>query len=226
MPAGKKLVLAVLLLAAGVSTALFFRKDAAQSDEWQEAGWNSDFRERVQRRVASDTEHAQRLAARRRTTAVVQERQPGALNATASIRTDDSSELTPTFQKSFHPIGSLLPPLESSPAEGVRSTLTADRTESDESITYRGEVTHKVVDGDTLSMLAARYLGKADRYLEIYERNRPLLSSPDLLPIGTTLVIPTEQIPRTSPAAPSAWSPAAAVNESRLGEIPPRPAGG
>jgi hypothetical protein len=49
---------------------------------------------------------------------------------------------------------------------------------------------HKIADGDTLSNLAERYLGRADRYLEIYELNRPVLASPDLLPIGVTLKIP------------------------------------
>jgi nucleoid-associated protein YgaU len=49
---------------------------------------------------------------------------------------------------------------------------------------------HAVVDGDTLSQLAARYLGRADAYLEIYELNRDVLASPDLLPIGAVLKIP------------------------------------
>ena len=49
---------------------------------------------------------------------------------------------------------------------------------------------HVVVDGDTLTGLAARYLGSSDRYAEIFSANRQLLSKPDLLPIGATLVIP------------------------------------
>lgn len=50
--------------------------------------------------------------------------------------------------------------------------------------------THKIVDGDTLEALAERYLGSADRYREIYEANRDVLPSPELLPIGTKLKIP------------------------------------
>jgi nucleoid-associated protein YgaU len=38
--------------------------------------------------------------------------------------------------------------------------------------------------------LAERYLGDADRYLEIYEANRDLLPSPEVLPIGARLKIP------------------------------------
>lgn len=49
---------------------------------------------------------------------------------------------------------------------------------------------HRIVDGDTLRDLAARYLGDANRYLEIYEANRDLLRQPDLLPLGSKLRIP------------------------------------
>jgi nucleoid-associated protein YgaU len=49
---------------------------------------------------------------------------------------------------------------------------------------------HKIADGDTLAGLAERYLGSRDRYLEIFEANRDVLSSPELLPIGVTLKIP------------------------------------
>lgn len=51
-------------------------------------------------------------------------------------------------------------------------------------------ITHKIVDGDTLRDLAERYLGSADRYLEIYEANRFLLPGPEVLPIGVELKIP------------------------------------
>jgi len=51
--------------------------------------------------------------------------------------------------------------------------------------------THKVVDGDTLEVLAERYLGSPDRCLEIYEANRDVLPSPQLLPIGAELKIPS-----------------------------------
>ncbi len=57
--------------------------------------------------------------------------------------------------------------------------------------------THKIVDGDTLRVLAGRYLGSADRYLEIYEANRDRLPSPELLPIGVELKIPP--LPRRPP---------------------------
>jgi nucleoid-associated protein YgaU len=57
---------------------------------------------------------------------------------------------------------------------------------------------HRIVDGDTLSRLAQRYLGSSKRFLEIYEANRDRLQSPDLLPIGLEL-----RIPRFDPDVPS-----------------------
>ncbi|HEX5103499.1 MAG TPA: hypothetical protein VFV87_06790 [Pirellulaceae bacterium] len=45
-------------------------------------------------------------------------------------------------------------------------------------------------DGDTLEDLAKRMLGSESRAREIFEANRAVLPSPDLLPIGVTIVIP------------------------------------
>ncbi len=59
--------------------------------------------------------------------------------------------------------------------------------------------THKIVDGDTLRSLAQRYLGDADRYLEIHQANRHLLPGPELLPIGVELTIPSTAVRRPSP---------------------------
>ena len=49
---------------------------------------------------------------------------------------------------------------------------------------------HKVIDGDTLALLAERYLGSASRAMEIYEANRNVLENPALLRIGLELKIP------------------------------------
>ena len=49
---------------------------------------------------------------------------------------------------------------------------------------------HKVADGDTLPLLAERYLGSVERIGEIIEVNRDVLTSPDALPIGIELRIP------------------------------------
>jgi len=62
------------------------------------------------------------------------------------------------------------------------------------------ELMHTIVDGDTLEQLAERYLGSADRHLEIFEANRDVLTSPSILPIGAYLRIPSHsgRSPRTT----------------------------
>lgn len=48
---------------------------------------------------------------------------------------------------------------------------------------------HRVEDGDTLPALAARYLGDASLWPILYEINRDRIPSPDLLPLGSTLIV-------------------------------------
>ena len=50
--------------------------------------------------------------------------------------------------------------------------------------------THKIIDGDSLALLAERYLGSASRASEIFAANRNVLSQPEILPIGVELKIP------------------------------------
>jgi nucleoid-associated protein YgaU len=52
--------------------------------------------------------------------------------------------------------------------------------------------THRIIDGDSLALLAERYLGSASRAMEIYEANRNVLAQPEILPIGIELKIPRD----------------------------------
>ena len=63
---------------------------------------------------------------------------------------------------------------------------------------WQGTRTHRIRSGDTLSGLAAYYLGSSARYNEIYNLNRDVLRSPHDLKIGVELKIPTG----VRPAAP------------------------
>jgi nucleoid-associated protein YgaU len=54
-------------------------------------------------------------------------------------------------------------------------------------------LTHRIVDGDTLSGLAQRYLGSSARFHEIFIANRDRLQTPDVLPIGVELRIPVSR---------------------------------
>jgi phage tail protein X len=76
------------------------------------------------------------------------------------------------------------------------------------------ERTHTVVDGDTLAALAERYLGSPGRALEIYNANRFLLPSPDVLPIGVELRIP--------PRAHEVTAASGTNPQPALAPLPPR----
>jgi nucleoid-associated protein YgaU len=51
---------------------------------------------------------------------------------------------------------------------------------------------HRIKDGDSLSKLAQTYLGDAARESEIFALNRDVLASPDILPVGRWIRIPSE----------------------------------
>jgi nucleoid-associated protein YgaU len=86
------------------------------------------------------------------------------------------------------------------------------------------ERTHKIVDGDTLPNLAQRYLGRADRYQELFERNRDVLKNPEILPIGAELRIPSSNdappADTRAPLAPLPTSPAAPDNSPQQPLVP------
>ncbi len=67
--------------------------------------------------------------------------------------------------------------------EGV-AEVEADVTEGPE------PVFHTVVKGDTLSAISKKTLGNANRFNEIFEANRPMLSHPDKIYPGQVLRIP------------------------------------
>jgi len=49
---------------------------------------------------------------------------------------------------------------------------------------------HTVVSGDTLGKIAKTYYGNAMKYPEIFEANKPMLKSPDLIYPGQVIRIP------------------------------------
>lgn len=51
-------------------------------------------------------------------------------------------------------------------------------------------VFHTVEKGDTLSAIAKKTLGNANRYMEIFEANKPMLTHPDKIYPGQVLRIP------------------------------------
>ena len=50
--------------------------------------------------------------------------------------------------------------------------------------------TYRVIEGDSLSAIAERFLGSADRWRQLYELNRQTISNPDTIRAGIVLRIP------------------------------------
>lgn len=49
---------------------------------------------------------------------------------------------------------------------------------------------YTVKSGDTLSAISKRFLGSANRYMDIFNANKDQLSDPDKIKVGQTLTIP------------------------------------
>jgi nucleoid-associated protein YgaU len=69
---------------------------------------------------------------------------------------------------------------------GWESEVAANIKVKDTSVYGR----YTVQKGDTLSKIAQRFLGKANRYTEIFESNKDILKNPDLIQPGQNLKIP------------------------------------
>ncbi len=81
--------------------------------------------------------------------------------------------------------------------QSSRATNTSANATSDGAM-----ILYRVKPGDTLSALAARYLGSHRRYQEIYEANHNVLANPNDLRAGMTIRIPQRQTAR-KPAEPA-----------------------
>jgi nucleoid-associated protein YgaU len=106
---------------------------------------------------------------------------------------------TPPLAKTSPPAGAadnqFFPPGTGATAPSGGSSFAASAPIGSPSEVLR----HKIVDGDTLTGLAERYLGNSNRYLELYEMNREKLTSPDLLPIGAEIKVPARGLVAPTP---------------------------
>ncbi len=199
MPVGKKLVVVASVLATGAGAALFFRKDASPATSWQNALDDSPFRERVERRVAADAAWA-RDGVGPQVETVSSSADYSLPTAEAAAVRSPVNNAAPTFSKAMDPVGALLDPIQE--LEPGAAELADPPTGYPIGSATPGAAEHRIRDGDTLIKLAQQYLGRGDRYLEIYDTNRDVLTNPDLLPIGVVLKIP----PRGA-ALPNAGTP-------------------
>jgi nucleoid-associated protein YgaU len=106
---------------------------------------------------------------------------PGMARALAELdrKVFPSQSTPPASNSQQNPANSQIP----QPHGFVGSTKPLVPLESEEKI-------HRIADGDTLVKLAERYLGRADRSMELFAYNRDVLRTPDVLPIGADLRIP------------------------------------
>jgi hypothetical protein len=77
---------------------------------------------------------------------------------------------------------------------------------------------HVVVDGDSLERIASHYLSDPQRGREIYELNRAVLSSPDMLPIGAELKIPDRAVSASWDRRPFQSRPASSASNRSVGQ--------
>ena len=105
----------------------------------------------------------------------------------STARQTDPVEPVPAIEDSYPPLihGPLPPPVT------IPGDILETGVRGQPSFAGAGEARyHQIQDGDTLRALAERYLGDAGQDKAIYELNRSILVSPDLLPLGRTLRIP------------------------------------
>lgn len=70
-------------------------------------------------------------------------------------------------------------------SDGATSSDGAESSAADHDL-------YEVKPGDTLSKIAQQYYGDSDKYNVIFEANQPLLTDPDKIYPGQTLIIPKQ----------------------------------
>ncbi len=215
MSAGKKLVMVSSVLVTGLSSAMFFSKEDSPLRFWR-SDRNDPFAQHVERRVGNATWTPGPLPS-----------SSGHLPlATAAISHagEPSTPVAEAYSRNLESVGSLLPPIEGVPDDAsYPATPSSYRVESRGSQPYQtsGERTHRVEDGDTLTRISQKYLGRADGYRKIYDLNREILTTPDLLPIGAVLRIPASDDTHDSDSPLKRYE--SLTSESEMVPVPPRP---
>lgn len=200
----------VLVVAIALVAAMQFRRPEAPSSSEGWAGGGLD------RRLATGSSDG--WASRVPSTPLKAEplRVPTAATESSAEVNASPPELPPSYHRTFSPVGALL--------------NEADETLEDEPQRLEDEavpagaraLTHKIADGDTLTTLAARYLGDANRWQQLFDENRDVLSNPDLLPIGRVIRIPQgepavkEVVSQVEPAPPMTPIPRGAFRQSEF----------
>ena len=207
----KKIIIAGIVVAVGVVLALQYRKiEQAKTQPAAGSTWH-DAAQASTQPAASDS---------------VTSQSPRSAGATAF---DGGIEAAPGSSPSPTDSGTSSDSARSAATGDSGLTSTASSVGSSANAaagplvdTNAPEQTHQVIDGDTLQNLAQRYLGRADRYLELYAYNRDILKNPEVLPIRAELRIPS-QVALPPGGAAQAQAPAPATPLAPLVPVSPAP---
>ena len=186
-----KLGLVVLVLVIGISAALMFRKPSpigSAAAQPPQGGISYDASAEQQGELVSPGPSDGGSEASEKRSMLTAEK----LSPKLPARRDESVDAPrqpPTLPPSYVKQSEAPPPLPRTPVPQNNERPQAKPPQR----------SHKIVDGDSLKQLAERFLGNADRYKEIFDLNRELLRSEDLLPIGVVLKIPPRQRPQSAP---------------------------
>ncbi|NUM79775.1 LysM peptidoglycan-binding domain-containing protein [bacterium] len=184
-----KILLAASVLLAGTSLAMLFRRPAPEAARpVQPAGDPLVFRERIgpQTSVAPADRPTVRIEARATDVGSLAGQLPTILKPL------DPGPPPPDLARSYPGTSAAADPHWQPPP--ARDVLKAPSSQG-------SSRSHKIVDGDTLARIADRYLGDASRWPEVFQANQELLSSPELLPIGAVLKIPSHAAKPSDPSA-------------------------
>ena len=109
---------------------------------------------------------------------------PSQARSLTSLHTSDLTNLAPppALPVSFQPSNASPAPNDWRPEQAARPIRPPGKKHP-----------YRLRDGDTLEKIAERMLGSRERAAEIFDANRDVLTRPDLLPVGVTIIVPPRE---------------------------------
>jgi phage tail protein X len=187
----KRRVVGLVIIAVGICAAMPFRTDIAQPP-----AETSDLKGGDRVLPSSQTSFALRSGfSQQEPSLQLQLAIEPLVSATPSPARQPAPEVRPaaeTFKRLVLRKEALKePPRVASNFERFTETVPSESVSlADEQEVSKAERRHQISDGDTLERIALRYFGDREQWRAIFEANRNVLSTPDILPIGQEITIP------------------------------------
>jgi nucleoid-associated protein YgaU len=124
-------------------------------------------------------------------------RVPTAATGMEAVSPSQAPDYPPSYHRTLSPVGALLNPPDE-PLDEAIASAEPRLLEMELSEAGPRSLTHKISDGDTLAALAKQYLNDSNRWADLFEHNRDVLKSADLLPIGRVIKIPPRDQPKSA----------------------------